>query len=248
VKGLKLMGRLPGGGVRNRTPRRLLIVAQLLAGLVLGVVLFDRLLMPLVVRQGAIATVPDLRGKARPDAEPALSEARLRLGNLVEVPDRAAKAGEILSQDPPPGAVVRRGRVVNLLVSSGAPVREIPDFAGRTVRSARLDLGQLGLRQGAILVLPSETVPEGQIVGTHPGRGALAKPDAVVDFLVSGGTRRSLYLMPDLRGRPIEEACAMLGAGGIVASPPDESRGAFVMEQSPPAGEAIASGERALLY
>jgi eukaryotic-like serine/threonine-protein kinase len=222
-------------------------LGQLAIGLLVGVVLFDRIVMPRVVRQGWDATVPDVRGASTDEGETLLSAARLRAGQILEVSDPEAPAGHIISQDPPAGSRVRRGRLVHLLVSQGSPVREIPDLAGKTVRSARLDLAQQGLQPGTVLVLPSESVPEGEVIGTHPQRGMAAHRDRSVDLLVSGGQQRALYLMPDLRGIDMADAAGRLRAAGISVETSEASVGRFVSAQSPAPGEPIASGQGAVL-
>jgi eukaryotic-like serine/threonine-protein kinase len=228
---------------RGRAARLAYDIGQLVVGLLVGVLLFDRIVMPRVVRQGWDTTVPDLRGSERDAGETLLRQARLRTGQVLEVPDPDALAGKIISQDPPAGARVRRGRLVHLLVSQGAPIHQVPDLVGKTVRAARLDLVQNGMQQGAILVLPSDAVPEGDVIGTHPQRGAAPHRDGSVDLLVSGGEQRLLYLMPDLRGMESEDAAARLRAVGIQVDPSSEAAGRFVSAQTPEPGEPIASGQ-----
>ena len=146
-RGLGRVFRRPSG----RAARIAYDLGQLAIGLIVGLFLFDRVVMPRVVRQGWDAMVPDLHGVSREEGETLLAAARLHAGQVLEVSDSETPAGRIISQDPPAGSRVRRGRLVHLLVSQGSPVREIPDLVGKTVRSARLDLAQEGLEPGAVL-------------------------------------------------------------------------------------------------
>ncbi len=231
----------------GRAARIAFDLGQLAIGLLVGILLFDRIVMPRVVRQGWDASVPDLSGASKEEGETLLAAARLRTGQVLEVSDPEAPAGRIISQDPPAGSRVRRGRLVHLLVSQGSPVREIPDLVGKTVRSARLDLAQQGIQPGSVLVLPSESIPEGEVIGTHPQRGAAPQRDGSVDLLVSGGQQKTLYLMPDLRGIEMADAVGRLRAAGIAVESSEASIGRYVSAQNPAPGEPIASGQGAVL-
>lgn len=242
-RGLGRVFRRPSG----RAARIAYDLGQLAIGLIVGLFLFDRVVMPRVVRQGWDAMVPDLHGVPREEGETLLAAARLHAGQVLEVSDSETPAGRIISQDPPAGSRVRKGRLVHLLVSQGSPVREIPDLVGKTVRSARLDLAQEGLEPGAVLMLPSESVPEGEVIGTHPQRGAAPRRDGSVDLLVSGGQQRAIYLMPDYRGLEIVEAARRLRAAGIAVGTYEASVGRRVVAQEPGPGEPIASGQSAML-
>jgi eukaryotic-like serine/threonine-protein kinase len=232
---------------KGRAARIAFDFGQLAVGLLIGVGLFDRIVMPRVVRQGWDTTVPDLRGVAKEEGAALLQAARLRTGQVLEVTDPEAAVGKIISQDPPAGSRVRRGRLVHLLVSRGAPVRRVPDLVGKTVRSARLDLAQQGLQQGTVLTLPSESVPEGEVIGTHPQTGDAPQRDGSVDLLVSGGQQKMLYLMPDLRGLEVGDAAARLRGAGILVASSEAEAGRLVLAQDPMPGEPIASGQSASL-
>jgi eukaryotic-like serine/threonine-protein kinase len=222
-------------------------IGQLAIGLLIGVLLFDRIVMPRVVRQGWDTTVPDLRGATKENGEALLHAAKLRAGQVLEVADPEVAAGKIISQDPPAGSRVRKGRLVLVLLSQGTLVREIPDLAGKTLRSARLDLMQQGLKQGTVLVLPSESVPVGEVIGTHPQRGAMPHRDGSVDLLVSGGQHRTIYLMPDLRGIEMRDAAGRLRAAGIAVDSSSVGSQLYVSAQDPAPGEPVATGQRASL-
>ncbi len=228
----------PGG---RRAPRWLVLV-ELCIGILVGFGIFDRVLMPLAVRHDADATVPDLRRHRTGEAIQAIEGSRLRFGRIIEVPDAGSLKGEIIAQEPTPGARVRRGRLVNLIVSEGPPVRLVPDLAGKTPRAASIALSQLDLKTGKSLTVPSLAVPAGEIIGTRPARGESPGSSGAVDLLISGGPRREVYLMPDLIGLDAEDAGSRLRAAGIeVAS----GASGPVRSQEPAPGTPIASGDAA---
>jgi hypothetical protein len=79
---------------------------QIAIGLAIGALLFDRVVMPRVVRQGWDTEVPDLRGATRQEGETLLHGARLKTGQVLEVTDPDSPVGKVISQDPPAGARV----------------------------------------------------------------------------------------------------------------------------------------------
>ncbi len=219
---------------------RWLLAALALLGIVIGLGLFDRVVMPLAVHHSADQKVPDLRGRAISDAEARLRAAQLEAGQTLEVHDDSRPAGTIVAQEPPAGAQVRSGRRVNLLVSAGPAVREIPDLTGKTARLASMELAQVGLSAGLTMIVPSSLLREGEIIGTRPARGESPVHGGKIDLLVSGGPPRGLYLMPDLRGVTLYEAARRLEAAGIhVSGERSENR---VQVQDPPPGSPIAWG------
>jgi serine/threonine-protein kinase len=227
----------------RRSRSRWFRVALAALGVVAGLALFDRVVMPLVVHPSADRRVPDLRNRTFADAEVRLRAARLELGRSLEVTDEVRPTGTIVAQEPPAGARVRSGRKVNLLVSSGPAVRQIPDLTGKTARLASIELSQVGLSAGVTMIVPSTLLREGEIIGTRPARGERPERGGKIDLLVSGGSPRGLYLMPDLRGVPFDEASRRLRAAGIFVS--GERLGDRVLTQDPPPGSPIAWGDAA---
>jgi len=234
---------------RRQAPRRRrrtwLQIAGLVIGIIFGVGLFDRVLMPLVVWRGTDAAVPNLRGLSRDKAEGVLSRSRLQVGEVIEVPDPDVHTGGVVAQEPSAKSLVRRGRRVNLVVSTGTPIRRVPDLAGRSIRSAGIELSQLDLRAGTETVVPSSSLPQGEILATRPPQGLAPGAEGVVDLLLSGGPRRALYVMPDLRGLQREDAVARLESVGILAETSQSS--GRVRNQTPGPGEPVWSGDRVSL-
>ena len=72
-------------------------------------------------------TVPDLTGMTREEAEQALEEARLRLGQVTDAPSEEFDEGQVISQDPAPNVRVRVRDEVDLVLSSGPQVVVVPD-------------------------------------------------------------------------------------------------------------------------
>src|SRR5215204_2148147 len=96
-------------------------------------------------------TVPTLVGRTVNDATVVLTQVGLKL--KVEEgrrPDPKVAAGQILTQEPQPGASTRRERSVKVWVSSGPRATIVPALLGESERTARLRLQQDGLELAAV--------------------------------------------------------------------------------------------------
>ena len=92
------------------------------------------------------ANIPELFGESLRGARLLLDRAGLRAGTLGRVNTSEVGPGLIVASEPPVGAVVPRGQVVNLLLCVGGEqdAYVMPDLVGRDATSARRELEALG--------------------------------------------------------------------------------------------------------
>ncbi|MFC8227342.1 Stk1 family PASTA domain-containing Ser/Thr kinase [Streptomyces sp. NPDC057287] len=98
----------------------------------------------LVVSKGSPVDVPDVTGLSVEDARAALDEAGLESEVLTERVDSAEAAGEIARQAPGSGAEAAEGDTVELTVSKGPRMLQVPDVTGKDVDEARSALEDAG--------------------------------------------------------------------------------------------------------
>jgi eukaryotic-like serine/threonine-protein kinase len=113
----------------------------------------------------APAVVPSLVQESRSDAESKLVQAGLRAQVQESFSDDVPKE-VVISQDIDPGARVRPGSVVNLVVSKGPDLVVVPDVRGATVSSALDTLRAAGLDPQVVALSGQEFV-----LKTDPDRG-----------------------------------------------------------------------------
>ena len=102
-----------------------------------------------VVSKGrAPIEVPALIGLPLDQAQAQL--AQLGLVALVQEVENDAPAGQVLVQDPAPGAGVEEGATVTLQVSKGPPTKPVPHVEGRPCGQARQILEQEGFEVSSI--------------------------------------------------------------------------------------------------
>ena len=131
------------------------------------------------------STIPTLAGKTRGEAETALHNAGLQVGQVTEEQSDRAR-GTVLSSQPHAGQVVPSGTGVDLVVSSGPGELSLPDVVGRDLEDARSTLEQLGLKVGDVTHDSTSTVRSGQVLEQTPVAGTQVGPGATVTLRVSG--------------------------------------------------------------
>ncbi len=157
--------------------------------------------------------VPDLRGLA-------LGEALDRLqgtGLDLEVRDfdysDTVPENHVILQRPRPGARVKAGRGVGVILSRGPERHPVPDLRGLALEDARIRLEELGLK--AAVEVRIRRGPEGTVVaqGIEPGR--TLPRGAQVPLVVSRGPRPIRWRMPRLAGLPLAEALDRIDRMGL---------------------------------
>ncbi|MEU1486786.1 Stk1 family PASTA domain-containing Ser/Thr kinase [Streptomyces sp. NPDC005752] len=98
----------------------------------------------LVVSKGSPVDVPDVTGLSVDDATAALDEAGLKAKVLTERVNSAEEQGGIARQSPGSGAEAAKGDTVELTVSKGPRMLEVPDVTGKDVEEARSTLEEAG--------------------------------------------------------------------------------------------------------
>ncbi|MCQ9344048.1 Stk1 family PASTA domain-containing Ser/Thr kinase [Corynebacterium kozikiae] len=131
--------------------------------------------------------IPDVTGQTEEGAVRALEELSLQV-NVVEQPSPSVPRGIALGTNPTPGSSVREGTTVQLTVSSGREVTEVPDLAGLNTADAAKALADAGLELDPVVrEEASETVAEGQITQQQPSAGSQVSRGSRVVITVSTG-------------------------------------------------------------
>jgi serine/threonine-protein kinase len=225
----------------------LLILGGLLGAFVLGVALFNFVIMPRLVQHNVTVRVPRLVGIELAEAQDRCDQ----LGLNLQIEDRRYSEGvapdQVLNQAPGAGMSVKRGRTVRVHVSLGAQLVTVPDVRGMTLRQASLQLDNANLDLGRISRI---YVGEGgQVVqATRPRSGSGTVAGKPVDLLVAVGEGAEPFLMPNLVGRALEEVRELIETRGfrIGRVTYRSKKGVYpgtVLEHYPAGGSLILRGE-----
>jgi serine/threonine-protein kinase len=97
----------------------------------------------------------------------------------------------------------------------------VPPLAGLTVAQAEQKLAPLGLALAADQTAFSETVAKGDIIRTDPESGAEVREGSTIAAVVSQGPER--YEVPDVRGKPVDEATALIEQSNLAVGTPRQA-------------------------
>lgn len=159
--------------------------------------------------------------------------------------DPKIPVGRIAQQDPPAGAVARRGRTVKVWLSTGGRVAAVPRLVGETERTAQLRLQQDGLVLSVVSEIRSNDLPADVVVAQDP---PAESPGAAVSLLVNRGGGATIYVMPDLIGVNGSLAADVLRSGGfrvavVGQNPYPGVPPGVVIRQVPQAGFQVTPGD-----
>ena len=188
-------------------------------GLILvAVALISALTAMRIAIHGGEVNVPDLTRMTPAEAE------RQALNNgLLAVVDgqffsTAIPEGRILSQSPTAGSRVRRGYRIHLASSLGPQRTTVPDVVGQSSRAADLNLRQRGLDVGTVAVAHLPNVAEDQVVAQSPPGNSTSAESPKISLLVGAAADAKAYVMPNLVGRPVDDAKALIDHAGLKAN------------------------------
>ena len=211
-----------------------------LLAFVVGIVLFNNVLMPRIVHRAGEVRVPDLENLTLDQAQSALQPTGLQLSRAGERFDASVERGRVIVQDPAPNTPVRGHRRVSVTVSLGEEFSSVPELLGETRRGAELLLEHAGLRVGGVTRAPSDAIAEGLVAATDPPAESVLPRGTEVALLLSTGALEDVFVMPDLKGREIGHARKQLEAQGFIAlSPPAGPSTGPIVVQDPPPGSRL---------
>lgn len=216
------------------------------------VILFDKAIMPLVVKGGESVKVPNVIGKTFEEAQKILAEKNLTAMKGYERYDTKRPMGSVLYQNPTPNSEVKAGRHVYLSINtSKKPNAPMPDLKGRTLGDVKLTLERLGLELKEVeYAVVYKREEEGGVVAQSVPVGAVLKAGTKVSVTVGklpedGGVKQSD--VPEVIGKTLGEAERILLQAGFTAGEIQYKYSTAlipntVISQSPKAGDMAQVG------
>ncbi|MCX5783037.1 MAG: PASTA domain-containing protein [Elusimicrobia bacterium] len=151
--------------------------------------------------------VPDITKKSSMAALDMLAAQNLGLRKDGEEFDGTVPVGSVIRQIPPPGTVVREGKVIRAWFSQGGETVFCPNLVGLSLRNAELALRQTQLILGEVGEAYSMYVDKNFVISQDPKAEVSLTKNAMINVMVSGGPPPSgITLMPSFRQKNIDEA------------------------------------------
>lgn len=224
--------------------RTLLYSGIIVAFFVVGILLANFLIMPILVGKGEEVVVPNVCNLTLDEAIQELKNVRLE-GVVVERRyDRIIEEGSVIVQEPLPDARAKRGRIINLTVSLGPETIKIPHLAGISYDQGVSIIRRIGLVIAKVDSVFSDSIEQGKIIGTVPDAEAeLRKGDGIRLVLSKGIIRK----MPNLVGQQLSRAQVVLDKIGLVMGKIEEVQGSglkgTIIVQNPEPGRIVNRGD-----
>jgi len=189
--------------------------------------------------------VPDVVGLQYEEGGQILLDAELRPNPTNEVSGTVPE-GEIISTDPPAGISVSPGQVIEVVVSAGPALIDVPSLTLLTIAEAEAQLTARGLTLGTVTAENSPSVPKDVVIRTDPEAGTELREGDPVNIVSSTG----LVRVPDVRNLLIGEASSQLTALGLQVTVDSDSSctGQIVTAQSLPPGDQPKGSPITLRY
>lgn len=207
------------------------------------------LLIPLLTRRPAEVVVPAITGMSHKEAEQLLQRAGLTVGTVRQVNNPNAPTGQVVAQYPRAGRRTKRGRLVDIEISTGAARVTVPSVEGLPTASALFALEQNGLTVVRIESLRTPRLPPDQVISIRPAAGCEVAPGTEV--VISISTRVGVFQMPNIVGMDSETAQGIIASRGLILG---EIRTALstepvgrVLVQYPEEGMPVVEGDTVTL-
>lgn len=164
--------------------------------------------------------VPDVTGKHVEIAKATLENKKLDV-SIKEIESSEVPIGEVISQTPSGGAVVKAHRTIHLTVSKGDSGSEVlmPNLTGLSLDDAEKILKEIGLTVGNITYAESDTYDNGKVIDQSPKSPDKVAKGTKVNLTVCKKSETNKKPLPDTTGMTLDAAVkALQGAGYSVGN------------------------------
>ena len=194
---------------------------------------------------GAEVTVPDVTGKQVEQAKNLLTSHNLRV-SVSEVFNDKVVPGQVISQTPEAGSIVKEQRTINLIVSRGGEVAAVPDLRGLNRKDAEIALKNAGLLLGKVDEQATSDVPPDSVLSQYPRPPAQVSKGTAVDIVISKAVIKKLIL-PDFRGALLSSVTSQLDSlkiklGNVTDATSEKYPPGTIIEQKPAPNSELTEG------
>ncbi len=150
----------------------------------------------------------------------------------------------VLSQDPEPGMIIKKGRDVILYISKGIKHVKVPDLRHMFFNNAEILIGDNEFKTGFISKTYSDEIAKNRIISQYPTAYTSQVRNSKINLLISKGVKLNKYAMPDLYSMPFKDAkdtinnkklnISLIKSGNLLTLPQN-----VIIKQTPAAGSVI---------
>ena len=161
--------------------------------------------------------VPDVTGKSLTRALLEMQERELYPKLQLRYSDLPGEAGQVISQSPSAGSIVKAGRRITLVVSRGVVIDHVENYVGMNLDALKTKLDTLygGVATPPITIVEPifklDSSPAGTILAQEPAEGTPITQGVELHFIVSKGASEPFVKVPDFLGNTIAQISEEMG-------------------------------------
>ena len=195
----------------------------------------------LLVSKGIeMVEVPDLSNKTAEEIDDLLAGAKLTRGDTTEQFHETIPKGEVISQSPEGGEVVKHDTAVNVVISKGREPITVPSVVGLSAEEAQKAISDAGLQVQSSEEF-SDEVEKGIVISQDPAGDDIRYRTDPVAIVISKGPE--MVEVPNVARMSPEEATAQLEAVGLKVEVEQVFQVVnLVATTNPPAGTKVKVG------
>ncbi|MHC1721271.1 MAG: Stk1 family PASTA domain-containing Ser/Thr kinase [Clostridiaceae bacterium] len=153
--------------------------------------------------------VPQITGLKQDDAEKLVKTANLKFV-LVGTEKSSQPAGTVIRCYPEVGTKVKVNSDVRVSISGGLTGTGIPNVKNVQINSAQQIITDSGFTVGNITYAADDSIQKDYVISQTPDPESNDTTDKSIDLVVSTGAAQKYVVVPDLHGKTLEQATAML--------------------------------------
>lgn len=169
-----------------------------------------------------LVLVPDVVGSNIMRAQLLLQERELYPRLQMRYSDTPGQAGQVISQSPAAGSVVKASSRVTLVVSRGIVFDYVGNYVGTNLDALKTTLDALyaGAEIPSVTIAPPIFKQDASLPGTileqDPPEGTPITQPVELHFVVSSGSQKSLVQIPDTVGKTVAEMQALMTSSKLI--------------------------------
>lgn len=229
---------------KNKNKKKIMIAAILVLLAVIGS--FGGYFVFKSLGGGSDATVPNIVGMKQDEAKTLVESNNLKF--VVTGTEKSTEPeGTVLKCYPDEGTKVKANTEVRVSISGGTAASSIPNVSNMNLTDAKKSIVDAGFKVGTITYQPSSSLQKDVVISQSPDPSSTSTA-TTIDLVVSSGPEQKYSTVPDLHGKTIEQANALLANVGLklgstnTATTSDTTLNNTISAQSIDPGQKVSEG------
>ena len=164
---------------------------------------------------GQDVVVPEIEGMTIQEADEELKKVKLTMEVIDRQNHDEIEVDHIISQHPAAGQNVKEGRNIEVILSLGSELINVPGLVGETISEAEILLRNAGFSKGVFEGIYDDRFAEGLVISQDPTAGSKAAEGEKINVMYSKGKTPERVSMPSLIGLSLNQAKNLLAENNL---------------------------------